>query len=207
MRVLVATRNPGKIRELSRLLSEVEGLELVGLDTFPDAPEVIEDADTFEGNAAKKASELAHATGLPTIADDSGIEVDALGGAPGIFSARYAGEHGDDEANNDKLLRELEATGDPERRGRFRCALAFADPVGRLGERVHVVHGAIEGTLLRERRGEGGFGYDPLFLPLGETRTTAEMPADEKNAISHRARAAGELLVFLKNYLTGRDPR
>jgi XTP/dITP diphosphohydrolase len=207
MRVLVATKNPGKIRELSRLFGEIEGLELVGLDAFPGAPEVVEDADTFEGNAAKKARELARATGLPTIADDSGIEVDALDRAPGIFSARYAGVHGDDEANNDALLAALAATGDIERRGRFRCALAFADPEGSLGDRVHVAHGAIEGTILRERRGEGGFGYDPLFLPLGETRTTAQMPQDEKNAISHRAVAARELLVFMKTYLTDRDGR
>lgn len=202
MKLLVATRNAGKLRELAKLLS-IEGVELVGLDAFPDAPEVVEDADTFEGNAIKKASELARATGLPTLADDSGLEVDALGGAPGVLSARYAGEHGDDAANNAKLLRELEHVGDPHRTARFRCALAFADPFGPLGERVHVEHGVVEGSVLRAPRGTNGFGYDPLFLVRGDTRTTAELRPDEKNAISHRAQAARKMCAFLRAYLAG----
>ncbi len=203
-RILVATRNAGKIRELARLLEAIEGVALVGLDAYPDLPDVVEDADTFEGNAAKKAMEVARATGLPTIADDSGLVVDALGGAPGVYSARYAGEHGGDEANNDKLLAELDDVPHDERTARFVCLLAFADPGGPLGDAVHLERGAIEGHVLRARRGDGGFGYDPLFLPVGETRTTAEMPAAEKNAISHRAVASAKMRAFLADYLRGR---
>ncbi len=203
MKLLVATRNVGKIRELEQLFADLP-VELVGLDAFEDVPEVVEDRDDFEGNAEKKARELARFAGLPTIADDSGIEVDALGCAPGVFSARYAGEPRDDEANNDRVLSELEHVPDEERTARFRCALAFVDPEGPLGERAHIERGVIEGTILRERRGEGGFGYDPLFLPIGETRTTAEMPAEEKNAISHRADASRKMCEFLKIYLRER---
>ena len=202
--ILVATRNPGKVRELARLLEAIEGVHLVGLDAHPDVPDVVEDADTFEGNATKKALEVARATGLMTIADDSGLVVDALGGAPGVYSARYAGAHGDDEANNDKVLAELEGVADPERTARFVCLLAFADPKGPLGGDVHLERGTIEGHVLRARRGEGGFGYDPLFLPNGETRTTAEMPAAEKNAISHRAEASTKMREFLRDYLRRR---
>lgn len=200
MKLLVATRNPGKVRELSRLFAELEGVTVVGLDALSTPPpEVVEDADTIEGNAIKKAAELARASGLPTLADDSGLEVDALEGAPGVSSARYAGVHGDDEANNRKLLRELEGVSD--RRARFRCALAFADPSGLLGERVHVEHGVLEGSILEAPRGEGGFGYDPLFLPEGESRSAAELSPEEKNAISHRAAAARKMCVFLRGYV------
>ena len=200
MKLLVATRNAGKIRELARLFEALD-VELVGLERF-DVPEVVEDRDTFEGNAIKKARELALATGLPTLADDSGIEVDALGGAPGVYSARYAGEHGDDDANNAKLLDAMKGVSD--RGARFRCALAFADPRGPLGERVHVEHGVVEGSITGELRGDGGFGYDPLFLLRGDTRTTAELGADEKNAISHRAEAARKMSAFLREYLARR---
>ncbi len=205
MRLLVATRNAGKVREFQRLLSGLDGVELLAMSDYEHVPEVVEDADTFEGNAVKKACEVAKAVGLPTLADDSGLVVDALGGAPGVLSARYGGEHGDDEANNRKLLGELAEVPDEQRTTRFACALAFADPDGALGARAHVEHGAIEGRILRERRGEGGFGYDPLFVPIGETRTTAEMPADEKNAISHRAEASRKMREFLRGYLDGRE--
>ncbi len=199
MKVLVATRNAGKVRELQRLL-DGSGFELVGLDAFGDAPDVVEDGDTFEANALKKAREMAAHAGLPTLADDSGIEADVLDLAPGIHSARYAGVHGDDEANNDKLLAELADVPDAQRTGRFVCALAFVD-LDRGFE--HVARGTIEGVILRERRGEGGFGYDPLFLPHGHARTTAEMSAAEKNAISHRANAAALMLNTLRErYLT-----
>lgn len=204
MRLLVATRNPGKVRELARLFASLEGVELVGLDRFGQLADVVEDADTFEGNAIEKARELARLTGLPTVADDSGIEVDALGGAPGVHSARYAGAHGDDEANNAKLIEALRDVDDARRTARFRCALAFADPRGPLGERVHVEHGVVEGSVLRAPRGEGGFGYDPLFLLRGDTRTTAELSAEEKNAISHRAEAARKMCAFLRDYLADR---
>lgn len=202
MKLLVATRNAGKVREFRRLLAELEGVELVGLDAFPELADVVEDADSFEGNAVKKAREFAEATGLPTMADDSGLEVDALDGAPGIYSARYAGEHGDDEANNQRVLAELEDVPEEARGARFRCALALVDPTGGL-EGAHVEHGVIEGRILHTPRGVGGFGYDPLFLPHGEARTTAEMPAEEKNAISHRAEAAKKMCVFLRRYIEG----
>jgi len=198
MRLLVATRNRGKIAELQRLLADLPGVELVGLDAFEGVPDVVEDADSFEGNAVKKACEHAKATGLPTLADDSGLVVDALDGAPGIYSARYAGAHGDDAANNAKVLRELEGVPRERRSARFVCALAFADASGEL---VRVERGAIEGHILTEERGDGGFGYDPMFLPVGETRTTAEMPADEKNAISHRAVASRAMCEFLREQL------
>lgn len=201
MRLLVATRNRGKIRELACLFADLPGVELVGLDTAPPLPEVVEDAGTFEGNAAKKARELARAAGLPALADDSGIEVDALDGAPGVDSAIYAGHHGDDEANNAKLLAAMERVPDAERSARFRCVLAFADPEGPLGAAVHLEHGVVEGSILRAPRGEHGFGYDPLFLLRGDTRTTAELLPDEKNAISHRADAARKMARFLHRYL------
>ena len=198
-RLLVATRNRGKVSELARMFADLD-VELVGLDAWPDAPEVEETGATFEENALIKARAYARFSGLPALADDSGIEVDALGGAPGIHSARYAGEHGDDEANNARLLRELEQVED--RAGRVRCALAFVDLES---GREHVAHGVIEGTILRAPRGDGGFGYDPLFLPRGETRTTAEMSAEEKDAISHRAEAARAMRAFLGGVMGARD--
>ncbi|MBX3275908.1 MAG: XTP/dITP diphosphatase [Sandaracinaceae bacterium] len=205
MRVLVATRNAGKVRELARLFAELPGVELVGLDAFDELPDVVEDGATFEDNAAKKARELARASRLPTLADDSGLEVDALGGAPGVRSARYAGAHGDDAANNARVLSELEGVSFEARTARFVCVLAFADPAGPLGEHVLLARGTIEGRLLEAPRGEGGFGYDPLFLPLGETRTTAEMPAAEKNAISHRGEASRAMRELLAAYLARRE--
>jgi XTP/dITP diphosphohydrolase len=204
VRVVVATRNRGKVRELARLLADVPSLELVGLDALPPIDEVVEDAGTFAGNAAKKAIESARATGLPAIADDSGIEVDALGGAPGVDSALYAGRHGDDTANNARLLAELADVPDGQRSARFRCVLAFADPAGALGAEVHLAHGVVEGSVLREPRGENGFGYDPLFLLRGDVRTTAELSAEEKNAVSHRAEAARAMSAFLRAYVAAR---
>ncbi|MFK7987486.1 MAG: RdgB/HAM1 family non-canonical purine NTP pyrophosphatase [Sandaracinaceae bacterium] len=190
MKLLVATRNTGKLAELRRMLS---AHELVGLPD--DAPEVDETGATFEDNAILKAKAYAEHTGLPTLADDSGLEVDALDGAPGVHSARYAGTHGDDAANNRKLVEALKGVPDEQRGGRFVCALAFFDPSDGT---THVVRGAIEGTLLHAVRGEGGFGYDPLFLPIGETRTTAEMPASDKNQISHRAKAVAEMTSWIE---------
>lgn len=197
-RVVVATRNPGKVRELAVLLAPL-GLDLVPLDAVaPDAPEVVEDGETFEANAVKKARAAAAATGCPAIADDSGLEVDALGGAPGVRSARYAGSGGDrahrDDANNRRLLLDLAARPDAGRGARFRCVLvhveaADAEPV--------VAEGACEGRIAEAPRGAGGFGYDPLFVPDGETRTMAELTADEKNARSHRAAAARALAAAL----------
>lgn len=185
MKLLVATRNAGKLRELAKLLS-IEGVELVGLDAFPDAPEVVEDTDTFEGNAIKKASELARATGLPTLADDSGLEVDALGGAPGVLSARYAGDDATYADNVAKLLRELQQHPGAARTARFRTVAVVAHPDGC----EVVAEGVVDGHIIDEPRGEGGFGYDPVFVPVdGDGSTFAQMDADSKNAISHRGRA------------------
>jgi XTP/dITP diphosphohydrolase len=182
VKLLVATRNRHKLDEIRAILAQ-HGVACVGLDEMPAAPEVVEDGDTFEANAIKKAVSLARATGLWTLADDSGLEVEALGGAPGVRSARYAGEPSNDGANNRKLLAELGVRGD--RRARFRCAIALADPAGG----VRTVSGACPGMILTAARGQGGFGYDPLFVPDGSHLTFAELDGATKNRISHRARA------------------
>ena len=182
MRVIVATRNAHKLREIRAILGS-GGVELVGLDAFPSAPEVEEDEETFEGNAVKKAVTVARACGLPALGDDSGLEVFALNSAPGVRSARYAGEPPDHAANNRKLLDALRAATD--RRARFRCVLALAAPDGS----VRTVEGRCEGSIATVPRGVHGFGYDPVFLPEGAERTFAEMEPAEKNRLSHRARA------------------
>jgi XTP/dITP diphosphohydrolase len=200
MRVVVATRNRGKVQELVRLFAIPE-LTLLSLDELPAIADVIEDAATFEGNARKKAWETAIAFGLPALADDSGLAVDALDGAPGIHSARFAGEHGNDGGNNDKLLTLMQDVPDTERGARFICVLAFADPTGKLGRDIHCTRGTIEGKVLRTRQGEAGFGYDPILIPNGETQSMAELSIDRKNEFSHRARAATEMRQFLREYL------
>jgi len=182
MKLFVATKNPHKLAEIRAIL-DLPSLSLVGLESFPDLPDVDEDCETFEGNARKKAVEMAAATGLWALADDSGLEVDALHGAPGVRSARYAGEPCDYRANNAKLLRELQGVKD--RRARFRCALALAHPDGT----VRSLEGCCEGVIADEPRGDNGFGYDPLFIPEGYSSTFAEMSETTKNAISHRAEA------------------
>ncbi len=199
--LLLATRNQGKVRELRALLGNVRGLRLIGLDQVDAACEVIEDGATFEENACKKARETAAATGRLVLADDSGLEVDALSGAPGVHSARYAGQHGADEANNEKLLMELANVADAERTARYRVVLALADPKGLLGSRVHTEEGVCEGRILRVRKGQGGFGYDPLFQPEGYGCSLAELSEEEKNGISHRALATHKLERFLETYL------
>lgn len=197
-RVVLATRNRHKVEELHAILAAtgVE-VELIGASRFPDLPDVAETGVTFAENALLKAVDVATRTGLPAIADDSGLCVDVLGGAPGIFSARWAGRHGDDRANLDLLLAQLGDVADEHRRAHFACAAALALPDGRQVVR----EGRIDGALLHAPRGSNGFGYDPIFLPDGYDRTTAEMPADEKNAISHRTRAfralAQDLAVLL----------
>jgi XTP/dITP diphosphohydrolase len=179
-RVVLATRNAGKVVELRRILANVD---LVGLDD--DAPEVEETGTTFAENALLKARAIAAYTGLPAVADDSGLCVDFLGGAPGIRSARWAGEPSDDARNLALVLDQLADAGDGLRGAHFFCAAAAVVPRG--GERV--AEGRVDGTLLRAPRGTNGFGYDPIFVPLGETRTTAEMSSEEKDAISHRGQA------------------
>lgn len=179
--LVLATHNPGKTVELRRIL---DGLDVELLDASDvDLPDVVEAGETFEENALAKARAGTAACGLPCVADDSGLVVDALGGAPGVYSARYAGRHGDDQANLELLLERLEGVGD--RRARFVCVAALAAPDGR----TWTATGLLEGTITDEPRGAGGFGYDPVFQPLGDTRTTAEMPPEDKDAISHRARA------------------
>ncbi|GAA1485771.1 RdgB/HAM1 family non-canonical purine NTP pyrophosphatase [Brachybacterium fresconis] len=184
-RVILASHNRGKLHELQRILAAaVPGLaprEIISSAGI-ELPDVVEDAVTFEGNALLKAHSAAAATGLLAVADDSGLAVDVLGGSPGIFSARWSGRHGDDEANNDLLLAQLSDVPPEHRRARFVCAAALVAPDG--SEAVE--RGEMPGRLLRARRGEGGFGYDPLFLPDGQTRTSAELTAEEKDAISHR---------------------
>ncbi len=182
MRLIVATGNRHKLDEIRAILPAGD-LILEGLDTLPGMPAVIEDGDTFAANAIKKAVITARHAGTWALADDSGIEVLTLDGAPGIRSARYAGEPCDDQANNRKLLREID--GKPDRRARFRCAIALASPDGR----AETVEGLCNGTVLEAARGTGGFGYDPLFLPDGYSATFAELDPAVKNRISHRARA------------------
>jgi XTP/dITP diphosphohydrolase len=182
MKLVIATRNKHKLEEIRQIFN-VRGLEIVSALEFPEVPDVVEDGDTFEANAIKKAVSLAKATGLWALADDSGLEVDALNGAPGIYSARYAGEPVSYPANNRKLLKELENASN--RRARFRCVIALSSPDGK----ARTLDGRCEGVIGREESGKQGFGYDPLFIPDGFTQTFAEMDADSKNAISHRGRA------------------
>jgi XTP/dITP diphosphohydrolase len=197
-RVVLATRNAHKIGELRAILADLGvDVDLVGVTDYPDVPDVAETELTFAGNALLKAVAVAEATGLPAIADDSGICVDALGGMPGIFSARWAGKHGDDAANLDLLLAQVSDVPDEHRGAAFVCAAALAEP-GPDGRRV-VEEGRIDGVLLRERHGEGGFGYDPIFRPQGYDVSTAELTAEEKNRISHRRRAFAALAPQLRN--------
>jgi XTP/dITP diphosphohydrolase len=179
---VAATRNPHKLAELRQIL-RVAGLELVGLENMPHIAEVEEDGETFEANARKKAETVARAAGLWAMADDSGLEVQALGGAPGVRSARFAGEPPSHAANNAKLLTALE--GQTDRRARFCCVIALSNPCG---ESV-AVQGECRGRIASAPRGTGGFGYDPLFMPDGYDLTFAEMAPENKNRISHRARA------------------
>jgi len=195
LRVVVATRNRHKVREISVLLDEAGlGLEAVTIDDVAPGTELVEDEDTFEGNALAKARQASVACGLPAIADDSGIEVDALGGAPGVRSARWAGEPSDDGRNNDRMLREMANVPADQRTARYRCAAAFVD--GKGAELVR--SGACEGMLLSAPRGNGGFGYDPLFLIPSLGRTMAEVDLAEKNRLSHRATAFRALAQALR---------
>ena len=196
MKVVVATRNRGKLRELVPLLSEAGlGLELVTIDELAPDAELREDGDTFEANALAKARQAAQATGLPALADDSGLEVDALGGAPGVYSARYGGPGADDARNNAKLLEALRDVPAPRRTGRYRCVAAYVDPARGL---ELARSGSCEGELLAAPRGDGGFGYDPLFLVPGLGLTMAELPLDRKNRLSHRAAAFRALAEALR---------
>jgi XTP/dITP diphosphohydrolase len=198
----MATRNGNKVRELQHLLRDL-GVEVLSLADRPDLPEVVEDGTTFAANAEKKARAVAAATGLPALADDSGLEVDALDGQPGVQSARYAGAGHDDRANNEKLLAALAGVAPDRRTARFRCAVALADPAGRLGDAVELREGSCEGVIIDAPRGEHGFGYDPLFLYPELHRTFAELTLDEKSRLSHRARAMAAMLPVLRRYFGG----
>ncbi|GAA0539320.1 non-canonical purine NTP pyrophosphatase [Saccharopolyspora subtropica] len=195
-RILLATRNQKKLVELRRILAAegVTGVEVVGLADVPEFPEAPETGATFEENAVAKAADAAKATGLPTVADDSGIEVDALNGMPGVLSARWAGRHGDDQANLDLVLGQLADVPDERRGAAFVSAAALVLPDGT----QTVVRGEWRGTVIREARGTNGFGYDPIFVPEGETRTSAELSPEEKDADSHRGRALRLLLPELR---------
>ena len=196
MKLVLATRNRHKLDELRAIL-HLPGLEVCSALDFPDVPDVVEDGLTFEANAAKKAKALALATRCWALADDSGLEVDALGGAPGIYSARYAGEPSDSSANNRKLLEALQ--GQAVRTARFRCVLALAAPEGS----VRFVQGTCEGKIAETAAGCGGFGYDPLFIPDGYAVSFAEMEPAMKNRISHRARALAAAVREWEGVLRG----
>ncbi|MET9612717.1 RdgB/HAM1 family non-canonical purine NTP pyrophosphatase [Kitasatospora indigofera] len=197
-RLVLATRNQHKVTELRAILGAAGlDVDLVGADAYPEIPDVAETGVTFAENALLKAHALARATGLPAVADDSGLCVDVLGGAPGIFSARWAGKHGDDRANLDLLLAQLSDIAPEHRGAHFACAAALALPDGT--ERV--VEGTLPGTLRTAPAGDGGFGYDPVLQPLGESRTCAELTADEKNAISHRGQAFRALAPVVRELL------
>ena len=193
MKLIIATRNRHKLEEIRAIFNFTEGEVASALD-FPDVPDTIEDGDTLEANAIKKAVEICEATGLSAMADDSGLEVEALNGEPGVYSARWAGEGCTYADNNAKLLREL--AGAKNRRAKFRTVIALARP----DETPVTVEGSISGLICAEPRGEHGFGYDPLFVPDGYSQTFAELSAEIKNRISHRARALNAALTVWRDF-------
>jgi XTP/dITP diphosphohydrolase len=200
-RLLLATRNAGKLAELQRLLTTaVPGVEVLGLRDVPEYPEAPETGATFEENALLKAREAVRYTGLPAVADDSGLTVDALNGMPGILSARWSGQHGDDDANTALLLGQLADVPDERRGGAFVCAAALVTPEG--VERV--LRAEWRGAVLTEKRGSNGFGYDPVFVPAGLDVTAAELEPAQKDALSHRGQAFTALLPVIGEVLAGR---
>lgn len=191
-RIVLATNNPHKIRELRILLADLDA-EIMTLSDFPSVPELREDGSTFRENALQKARTVHAATALAALADDSGLEVFYLNGRPGVLSARYAGAHTTDEGNNEKLLGEMRGVPPRRRRAQFRALTAFVD-----GREEIVTEGICPGQLGESPRGTNGFGYDPIFIPQGFSRTYAELTAEEKNRISHRSRAIGLLKEALR---------
>lgn len=190
-RILLASRNAKKLRELRQVVADagIVGLDVVGLDEVPEFDELPEDSDTFEGNALIKARQGFRETGLPCLADDSGICVDALNGMPGVLSARWSGRHGDDAANTALLLAQISDVPDERRGAEFVSACALVDAAGE-----QTVRGTWRGVIVRAQRGEGGFGYDPVFLPEGSDLTAGQMSPEAKNAVSHRSRALAQLV-------------
>jgi len=194
MNIVLATRNRKKVEEMKRIFAGHE-ITFTTLDAYPGCPEVEEDGKTFQANAKKKALATARYTGCPALADDSGLEVKALAGAPGVFSARYAGEQADDNKNVKKILREMRTViNKKERRARFVCCIVFALPDGK----SRTFTGYVSGMIAEKPKGSNGFGYDPVFYPMGHDRTFAEMADFEKDALSHRGRAMKKLYTYLK---------
>ncbi len=189
--IFLASGNPHKIEELEQMIQPL-GIELKSTLDFPDAHEVVEDQPDLEGNAVKKARYWFNETGIPSLADDTGLEVDVLNGAPGVYSARYAGENVTYDDNVEKLLREMD--GESNRKARFRTVIAFLD-----GSDEHLFEGVCEGEIITKRKGEKGFGYDPVFQPEGYDQTFAELSSEEKNKISHRGLALQKFLAYLKD--------
>jgi len=203
-KVFLASRNAKKLAEMQRILAEhVPGVLVLGLDDVTSYAEPAETEPTFEGNALIKARAAVAATGLPSLADDSGLCVDELHGMPGVLSARWAGTAKSDAANNRLLLEQLDDVPDERRAAHFVCAVAFAYPVGAGGVAEHVVHGEMPGRVIRELRGAGGFGYDVLFVADGHAMTSAELTVAEKDAISHRGKALREIAPFVADVLAG----
>jgi XTP/dITP diphosphohydrolase len=199
-RLVLATANQGKLAELDRILAAGRvGVSLAGLGEFPGAPEVRETGATFAENALLKARAMAEFTGLPVVAEDSGLCVDAMNGMPGVLSARWSGKHGDDAANLELLLAQLSDIPDERRGAHFTCAAALVLPSGR----KHVSEGTVHGLLIREERGINGFGYDPIFVPDSSELTTAEMSPEAKDAVSHRGRALRGLAPVIAALLGG----
>jgi XTP/dITP diphosphohydrolase len=194
MEIVLATRNKKKIEEIKRITIDLP-MTILSLENFPNCPETVEDKDTFEGNAVKKAVEVCRCTGKSALADDSGLEVDALGGAPGVFSARYAGGsgNGSDERNYEKLLTELKKVTTDKRGAQFVCCMALAFPDGT----VKTFSGYSKGRISMEPKGKTGFGYDPVFIPASYEKTFAEMSGAEKDKLSHRGKALEKLADFL----------
>ena len=202
MKIFIATRNKDKIKELKTYLEGLN-IDILSYDDIENLPETVEDGKSFKENAVKKATELARATGILTIADDSGLIVDALDGRPGILSSRYAGENATDKENNQKLLDELRDVSEENRTARFVCNIAIADP----GGLIKVVEGICEGRIATEERGNEGFGYDPLFIKNEYNKTFAELGLDIKNRISHRALALEKAVLVIENYMINKIKR
>ena len=196
MEIVLATRNKKKIEEIKRIIAGLP-ITILSLDDYPNCPETVEDKDTFEGNAIKKAVEVCQCTGKPALADDSGLEVDALNGAPGVYSARYANGvgGGSDAANYEKLLVELKQVPREKRGAQFVCCMALAFP----GGKVLTFFGFVKGRIGLEPKGKTGFGYDPVFIPEGYDITFAEMAGNEKDTLSHRGKALEKTVQFIKS--------
>lgn len=193
--LIIASRNHNKLKQYRRLLGDPLRIAIKGLHDFSNLPEVEEDQDTFEGNAIKKAEEIANILNVPVLSDDSGLVVPALGGEPGVYSARYAGEGATDQENNQKLMEKIKHLPLEERKGIYVCVMALAIP----NEKTRVVRGECEGVILDEPRGEGGFGYDPLFFLPDEGKTAAELPRDHWLSVSHRGHAARKIMTLLQS--------